>query len=174
MKIELRLANRGDVPALQAMAVQSYHQHFTYLWTTEGLEAYLDQYYDLNTFYGFIEAAHCEVYLAYSGVQIVGYLVVQTQKDWKHTASGFYIHRIYMLSEFAGQGIGSILITKAEELAKAKGSDYLWLEVMQSSKNSIASYQRKGFDIVSPSYFNILPMKTEELAKMWIMKKQLT
>ncbi len=174
MKIELRLANSADVPALQAIAVQSYHQHFTYLWTPAGLQAYLEQYYDLHTFYGFIEAADRQVYLACSGRKIAGYLVVQTQKDWASIASGFYIHRIYMLSEFAGQGIGSMLMAKAEELARAIASNYLWLEVMQSSKDSIAFYQKKGFKIVGPSHFDILPMKTEEWAKMWIMKKQLT
>ena len=31
----------------------------------------------------------------------------------------------------------------------------------------------KGFEIISDSRFDILPMKTEELAKMWIMKKLL-
>ncbi|MBX2876249.1 MAG: GNAT family N-acetyltransferase [Saprospiraceae bacterium] len=172
MKIELRLANRTDVPALQQMAERSYHQHFTYLWTPEGLQAYLEHYYDLKTFYDFIEASDRQVYLAFYRGQIAGYLVVQTQKNWKDQSSGCYIHRIYLLSEFAGQGIGSLLMGKAEELARLSASNYLWLEVMQSSINSIAFYQKKGFEIVSLSYFDILPMKTEALAEMWIMQKR--
>lgn len=173
MKIELRLANRADVPALQKMAVRSYHQHFPYLWTPTGLQTYLDQYYDLNTFYDFVEAPERSVHLACVQMEIAGYLVTQSQKNWNDHPVGFYVHRIYMLSEFAGQGIGSKLMAKAEELARASKSKYLWLEVMQSSKNSIAFYQKKGFQIVSPSHFDILPMKTEDLAAMWIMKKPL-
>lgn len=173
MKIELRLANRADVPALQKMAVRSYHQHFPYLWTPKGLQTYLEKYYDLNTFYDFVEAPDRFVHLAIVEGEIAGYLVTQTQKDWNNDPLGFYIHRIYMLSEFAGQGIGSILMAKAEELAKASKGRYIWLEVMQSSTNSIAFYQKKGFQIVSPSHFDILPMKTDDLAAMWIMKKTL-
>ncbi|NRB52399.1 MAG: GNAT family N-acetyltransferase [Saprospiraceae bacterium] len=173
MKIELRLAKRADVPALQHMAVRSYHQHFPYLWTPEGLQAYLDQYYDLNTFYGFLDALDRQVYLACSQGQITGYLVVQAQKNWSGEPLGFYVHRIYMLSDFAGRGVGSILMAKAEQLARECLSKYLWLEVMQSSVDSIAFYQKKGFQIISASHFDILPMKTEELAKMWIMKKPL-
>lgn len=173
MKIELCLANRADVPALQKMAVRSYHQHFPYLWTPNGLQTYLEKYYDLNTFYGFVEAPDRFVHLAVVQGAIAGYLVTQTQKDWNNDPFGFYIHRIYMLSEFAGQGIGSRLMAKAEELARKSACKYLWLEVMQSSTNSIAFYQKKGFQIVSPSHFDILPMKTADLVAMWIMKKLL-
>lgn len=171
MKIELRLATSTDVPALQNMAVRSYHQHFPYLWTPKGLQTYLEQYYDLDTFYGFVEAPDRFVHLACAQEEIAGYLVTQTQKNWNGEPCGFYIHRIYMLSEFAGQGIGSMLMAKAEELASVSKCSYLWLEVMQSSKDSIAFYEKKGFQIVSPYHFDILPMKTEDLAAMWIMKK---
>lgn len=173
MEIKLRPANRKDVPALQAMAVQSYHQHFTYLWTSDGLQTYLDKYYDLNTFYDFLAAPDRQVYLACSQAQIAGYIVVHSQKNWQGDPLGFYVHRIYLLSNFAGQGVGSILMAQAEQLAREMSSRYLWLEVMQSSKDSIEFYRRRGFEIISASRFDILPMKTEELAKMWIMKKPL-
>jgi len=173
MNIELRLATRSDVPALQAMAVRSYHQHFPYLWEEEGLKAYLEQYYDLATFLAFLTAPERNVYLALQEEEVVGYLVDHKQKDLDGVALGYYIQRIYMLAEYAGKGIGSALIQQAEKQAQQTGREYLWLEVMQSSHDSIAFYQRKGFEITRAAYFDLLPMKNKEIAKMWIMKKTL-
>lgn len=173
MNIELRLAARSDVPALQAMAVRSYHQHFPYLWNEEGLKTYLEQHYDLATFFAFLEAPEREVHLALHEQEIAGYLVDHREKNLDGEALGYYIQRIYMLAEYAGKGIGSKLIQLAEKQARVIGRQYLWLEVMQSSHDSIAFYQRKGFEITRAAYFDLLPMKNEEIAKMWIMKKTL-
>ena len=173
MNIELRLATRPDVPALQAMAVRSYHQHFPYLWDKEGLKAYLEQYYDLDTFLAFLKEPERNVYLALQEERIVGYLVDHREKNLDGVALGYYIQRIYMLAAYARKGIGSALLQQAEKQARQTGRQYLWLEVMQSSHESIAFYQRKGFEITRAAYFDLIPMKSEEIAKMWIMKKML-
>lgn len=174
MNIEIRQATIEDAAALQKMAVSAYHEHFRYLWTAEGLENYLNGHYDLATFLSFIEDKNRNTFLATVDHQIAGFLIDHQGKNLGNEQKGYYIHRIYLLAAYARHGIGKQLMEKGYQQAKRLGKKYLWLEVMQSSTASIGFYKKRGFQIVQEAHFDLLPMRTPQLEKMFIMKKEIT
>ena len=174
MNIVIRQANVEDATALQKMAVAAYYQHFRYLWTVEGLEDYLSRHYDTASFLRFIEDKKRNTFLAIIDGQIAGFLIDHQEKSFDDQSEGYYIHRIYLLAIYAGHGIGQRLMETAYLKAKSLGKRYLWLEVMQSSSESIQFYKKRGFHIVREGRFDLLPMKNRQLEKMFVMKKEIT
>ena len=61
-----------------------------------------------------------------------------------------YINTICIDSEFRGKGIGSQLLTYAEEFAKQTGHTKLSLNVETQKESAIRLYKRLGYEIVSP------------------------
>jgi GNAT superfamily N-acetyltransferase len=55
------------------------------------------------------------------------------------------IHDMVVLAEYRGQGISSLLLKKAEELAKSMGCCKLTLEVLEGNKTAQAAYVANGF-----------------------------
>jgi GNAT superfamily N-acetyltransferase len=55
------------------------------------------------------------------------------------------IHDVFVLSEFRGKGISSLLLKKAEEIANGLGCCKLTLEVLEGNKLAQAAYIANGF-----------------------------
>lgn len=173
-EIVIRTAEVDDTYALAGMAQLAYRQHFSYLWTAEGLERYLDLAYQPSLFEKTIRDDHTTIWLAQDQSHICGYLMYHHQKRLPGIAvTGGYINRIYLLEHCSGLGIGSRLMKHATNQGTKDGVPYLWLEVMQSNPSSITFYQKHGFDFRGETAFTQLPMRTEELSRMWWMVKSL-
>ena len=57
------------------------------------------------------------------------------------------IHKLYLLPECKGKGMGRILIDKVATLAQTEGNSYLSLNMNRDNK-SIGFYKQMGFEIV--------------------------
>ena len=55
------------------------------------------------------------------------------------------IHDVVVLTEFRGQGISSLLLKKAEEIAQSLGCCKLTLEVLEGNKLAQTAYVANGF-----------------------------
>ncbi|MCB0628722.1 MAG: GNAT family N-acetyltransferase [Lewinella sp.] len=170
----IRKARPEDSGALAEMGQLAYRQHFSYLWTEEGLERYLENAYQPDFFEKTIRDENAVIWLALLESQICGYLIYHRSKSLSQAGNnGGYINRIYLLDHCAGMGLGSRLLHLAVDQGKADQKDYLWLEVMQSNEESIAFYQKQGFDFRGATAFTRFPMRTEALSRMWWMVKVL-
>lgn len=171
-EIAIRTAQTDDICALTEMAQLAYRQHFSYLWTAEGLEQYLAQAYQPSLFEKTIRDEHTTIWLALQQSDICGYLMYHRQKRLPgFDMAGGYINRIYLLEHCSGLGIGSRLLQQAAGQGLEDEVPYLWLEVMQSNKSSIAFYQKHGFDLRGATAFTQLPMRTPALSKMcWMVR----
>jgi ribosomal protein S18 acetylase RimI-like enzyme len=56
------------------------------------------------------------------------------------------IHDVAVLAEFRGKGISSLLLKKAEEIAKSLDACKLTLEVLEGNKPAQAAYIANGFE----------------------------
>jgi ribosomal protein S18 acetylase RimI-like enzyme len=171
----MQKARPEDSESLTEMAQRAYRQHFSYLWTAEGLENYLTTAYQPDLFEKAIrEDDNSMIWLAIQQEQLCGYLMYYRRKKLPGAeAEGGYINRIYLLDHCGGQGIGSQLMKMAIQQGLEDDVPYLWLEVMQSNAASIAFYQKQGFSFRGETAFTQLPMRTVELSRMWWMVKEL-
>lgn len=59
--------------------------------------------------------------------------------------SSLELSRIYLLSEFQGQQLGTKCLNKIISLAKEKQKTWIWLGVWQLNVNAVRFYERHGF-----------------------------
>jgi ribosomal protein S18 acetylase RimI-like enzyme len=74
-----------------------------------------------------------------------GFLHLQTQTDYFKGEKVAYISDLAVDSSFEGQGIGRILLDKAEEWARAEGCHLLSLYVFSNNSRARKIYEKLGF-----------------------------
>ena len=84
-----------------------------------------------------------EVYVALDGERIVG--AVRTKPQEKD----LYIRQIAVDPARQGTGVGSWLLQRIDEVARARGLGGLSLETAEMAAANVRLYQRHGFEIVS-------------------------
>ncbi|MGI6210084.1 MAG: GNAT family N-acetyltransferase [Bacilli bacterium] len=66
--------------------------------------------------------------------------------NWENKDSkAFYLNRFAVDSNYLKKGIGSLMVSKAKEVAEEKGADYLRLFVVTINKPAIKFYEKNGF-----------------------------
>jgi len=94
--------------------------------------------------YAFLEAAidRGDVYFAMDGAEVVGVAATERRED------GIYIDRLGVSPARQGMGLGSWLLVRIEELARAVGARGMSLETAEMAEGNIRLYRRHGFEIV--------------------------
>lgn len=123
---------------------------------------------DEDSFYdGCIDCQDRAAYLAYDGEQCIGQLVLR--KDWNGYA---FIEDICVAQSVRGNGVGSALIRKAKEWAKARDLDGLALETQDNNLLACRFYIKQGFQIGGVNtlfYRNFHPPYCSETAIFWYL-----
>jgi ribosomal protein S18 acetylase RimI-like enzyme len=57
------------------------------------------------------------------------------------------LHKLYLLPELHGRGLGSFLMQHCEQEVRAAGAQRLMLSVNKRNTKAIAAYRRNGFAI---------------------------
>ena len=107
-------------------------------WPAEGSAGFAEEWAR-----GEAELARGDAYVALDGERIVG--VVRTKPREK----SLYIHQIAVDPARQGTGVGSWLLQRIDEVARARGLGGLSLETAEMAAANIRLYQRHGFEIVS-------------------------
>ncbi len=89
------------------------------------------------------ELGRGDVYVALAGERIVGAVRTKTQEK------DLYINQIAVDPARQGTGVGSWLLQRIDEMARARGLGSLSLETAEMAVANIRLYQRHGFKIVS-------------------------
>jgi ribosomal protein S18 acetylase RimI-like enzyme len=88
-----------------------------------------------------------------------GFLHLQTQTDYFNGGKVAYISDIAVDSSFEGQGIGRILLDKAEEWAYEQGCSLLSLYVFSANSRARKVYETLGFNEEVTKYVKPLSPK---------------
>lgn len=132
------LANLGRRTFIEAFEKDNKPEDFKeYLDSAFGEERLLKELQDINSSYYFI----------HKDSSLVGYIKLnenESQTDIKDI-DAIELERIYVLSDFQGQGIGEWILGQVISIAKAKNRLYVWLGVWEHNPKAIKFYQRLGF-----------------------------
>lgn len=80
-----------------------------------------------------------------NGIQ-AGFIHLQTQTDYFNGEKHAYISDLAVDKSFEGNGIGSLLLDKAEEWVLQKNYRFLTLYVFAGNKHARHLYEKRGFD----------------------------
>lgn len=152
---KIKKLNVNDVNELQKISRQTFLETFGSQNTAENMAEFLDEAYDDKKLSREIEDPNSSFYFLLVKDQIAGYLKVN-EKDAQTeqvAPNALEVERIYLKQSFQHQGLGLVLIKLAEEIAKEKDKDNMWLGVWEKNFNAQAFYKKDGFKRVSQHTF---------------------
>jgi len=142
--MELRLGEKKDLPQLKKVydrIIENMNNNNIKIW---------NEYYPYEIFENDIEEGN--LYLLTEKKDIIAAFALFEQKDtennlmWENNQEKvMYINRVGVNPNYLRQGIGSLVIEKAKELAKQKGAKYLRLFVVDINRPAINLYLKNGF-----------------------------
>lgn len=133
----------NDTESLQAiaqLAERVWRQHFTPIIGVEQVEYMLDKFQSAEAMRQQIEQG--VDYFVLQNEQPIGYMALIAQDD------KVMLSKLYLDSDYRGQGSGLLLLQYAENYCLDKGCQTLWLTVNRDNHDTIEWYLRQGFVIV--------------------------
>lgn len=99
------------------------------------------------------------ILVATAGADVVGFAHITTVKDYYTQKANAHVADIAVASQWAGQGIGTRLLDRAEAWAIARGDDWLSLSVFPQNAHAVRLYERYGFEPDIARYLKPLGQK---------------
>ncbi len=167
--IRIRKATINDVYTLQTIGKETFLETFIDTNTQSDMENYLEKSFNIPQLATELNNPNSEFYFVENEHQVIGYLKVNvgTAQTENVLENSFEIQRIYVLASFHGQGIGYLLFEKAQELAKNKKADCIWLGVWEKNQKAIQFYEKIGFNIFDSHDFVLgTDVQTDVLMKL--------
>jgi len=170
---EIRIANFDDLPVLVAFAERTFRD----AWQAENdpveFEHYCQTSFTIERFRDEMQQPGATFYLVEveKGVALA-YLKLNAGRSAETLENDIclQIERIYVLQSNQSSGLGSRLLTFAEQKAREIGAVWIWLSVWQKSPRSIAFYEKNGFEIFGVETF----MVGSDPQPDWLMKRSVT
>lgn len=145
--IEIRKVTINDIDPLQKIARKTFFETFSAGNTEQNMKMYLDEGLSVTKLTSELNDKNSEFYFATLDNHVIGYLKInfgpsQTDIQDDNTVE---IERIYVLKEFQGKNVGTLLLDKALQLSGQKNARYVWLGVWEENPGAIRFYRKNGF-----------------------------
>jgi GNAT superfamily N-acetyltransferase len=138
---------------LYDIAIQTYKQTYTYLWTDEG-EAYLNRFYKKDDLEKDLVTPDVIYFLVYADDRVAGYFKVKQNALLPYSKKQcLEIEKLYLLQQFTGKGMGKAIVNFINDLSKNQQHPILWLKVMESSPAK-SFYEAFGFKQTDRTYLD--------------------
>lgn len=139
-------AVEADLPALAELAAVIWRQHYPGIISPGQIEYMLRKMYSLDVLQNEICSQGIHFYRLIDQGRFVGFASIGPAQ----TTGVFKLHKLYLLPEVHGRGLGSRLLNHCESEARRLGASRLILAVNKHNSKAIAAYQRNGFAISEP------------------------
>lgn len=170
--MQIRECTYTDIPVLIGISIQSYREHYTYLWHDEG-EHYIRTNFNYEKLETEMSDLNSVFFLLLSGQKPVGILKLNIDKGINEYTSGesLELERIYIISEASGKGVGKETIDFVVEFAKQRNKKRIWLKTMDGSR-AVGFYKKQGFEWIGETFLNY-PAMRDDFRKMIILCKEI-
>ena len=136
----MRIACEADIPRIQALADEIWRRCYTEMIPPEQIQYMLHRMYSESTLRGELATGVCYWICELHSID-VGYLSMSA----KPGQCGAVLHKIYVLPEYHGKGLGQRLLEHACETARAWRAQWVELRVNKANARAQRAYQRAGF-----------------------------
>jgi diamine N-acetyltransferase len=169
----IRQATEKDAGLLLDLSAQTFNQAFGNQNSCDNMSAYMASAFTHDQLVKEIRSTYSVFLMAYIPGQDnpVGYTKLRTGKPVKDLkgAKAIEIHRIYVLQEVIGQGVGKALMERCLEIAQRENYEVIWLGVWEKNTRAIEFYKKWGFKKFGSHIFRL---GTEDQTD-YLMKKDL-
>ena len=171
MEKYLRKCTIEDFDVLRELSIRTYYETFGHLNTPEDMQEYLDEAFEIDKLRGELSNPDSDFFFLYFNDSLAGYLKLNkapSQTDINDSSS-LEIERIYVTSEFQGEGLGRYLMEQAITIATERKKKYAWLGVWEKNEKAIRFYKRNGFYEIGTHTF----IMGEDVQTDYVMRKDL-
>lgn len=149
--ITITQATIVDIATIQEIAHTTWPVAYGEIITLEQLTYMLNLMYSDNALLEQIQQKQQQFYIASEGIHPLGFIAIEHHYKEELVTR---IHKIYILPEAQGKGVGKLLLDKAASLAKLNDSKSLSLNVNKFN-SAVAFYKKTGFEIVAEEVLDI-------------------
>lgn len=149
--ITLRLATTKDISIIQDIAEKTWFVSYQGIITPEQIRYMLDNMYSASNIEKSILDPNQAFWLAEKDDNVLGFCGIE--HDYPE-ANFTRIHKLYILPDTQGMGIGKILLNHVGKEALAHGNQYLHLNVNKYNK-AVDFYQKSGFSVANEEVLDI-------------------
>ena len=156
----IRPALADDAPRIAVLGAQVWIHTYATAAISEVIAQYVLASFTPERFRTLAQDPGAVMLVAEREGNLAGYIVVRFASQ--HADIQTEIETLYVQACFAGQGIGSGLLTRAKEIALTKtGSRSIWLMVNSQNESAIAFYRSLGMKQDGLTYFELGGVKHE-------------
>lgn len=139
----IRPATPTDIPAIRQIALDTWPAAYGQILSPEQLAYMLARTYDTAALAQQMTTLGHAFLLAESESQVWGFIAYETGYQGQPSTR---IHKLYVLPDTQGRGIGRLLIDAVRQIALAHGDHQLELNVNRNNR-AIGFYEKYGFHI---------------------------
>ncbi|KQB43945.1 GCN5-related N-acetyltransferase [Flavobacterium daejeonense] len=165
-KIQIVKATTQDLQTIAEIGFKTWPVAYGEILSPAQLDYMLKAFYSKESLQANMDNGH-EFILAIENTVALGFASFEHQYENSFKTK---IHKIYMLPESQGKGVGKLLIDTIVQLAKENNSDSLLLNVNRFNK-AIGFYQKMGFQIIQEIDIEI---GLDYLMEDYVMEKKLS
>ena len=148
MEVTIRRILIAEAPALSKMAKQTFYDTFTGTCSEEDMQAFLEQYYNLEQIKKELSNQDDYCFFAEINGEPVGYIRFMEDSSnfaevnkWK----SLELKRLYILKEYHGKGIAQKLMEFFIAFAEEYQYELVWLGVWEYNFRAQKFYSKYGF-----------------------------
>jgi ribosomal protein S18 acetylase RimI-like enzyme len=143
-RTEILPVGKEHLPALAELAGVIWRQHYPGIISHAQIDYMLGKMYSLETLREEIGSRGIYFYRLLVEEKMTGFASIGPLE----TAGAWKLHKIYLLPEMHGRGLGSRLLQHCEAEARRLGARQLRLAVNKQNVKAVAAYRRNGFETV--------------------------
>ncbi|MEP5566659.1 MAG: N-acetyltransferase [Halioglobus sp.] len=157
MTVVLRRAVESDAAAVAKLAELTFRQTFAVENSANDMDQHCQTSFGPAIQQAEITDPNTVFILAESAGEMIGFcqLRLSSPKDCVPGKAQAEVYRIYVLSDWHGQGVAQSIMTEAMAAAATNGSDAVWLGVWEHNHKAIRFYQKHDFDVVGEHEFHL-------------------
>lgn len=137
-------ASGKDIPTIQKIARATWHNTYSEILSSEQSEYMLNMMYSTDALKEQIEKKSHHFLLAIKNGEYLGYISYELNYENSNKTK---IHKLYILPQNHGTGLGKTLIDHVEEIAISNKNKAILLDMNKQNK-AIKFYNKIGFEIV--------------------------
>jgi len=140
--IEIQKATKKDIVKIRGVALRTWPVTFANILTPDQISYMLDWMYAPTALVQQMEEKNHVFLMAMEEEKCLGFCSYELHaKENRKTK----VHKIYLLPEAQGMGLGKSLLAKVAKIAKDAGDSHLFLNVNRFNQQAIDFYIRIGF-----------------------------
>lgn len=154
-----------DIDTLLPLAHRIWHAHYPGIITLDQIDYMLARSYTREVILDEIGHHGITWLIIRDGITMIGFLSIGPYGD-----SIMKLHKLYLLTEYHGKGIGSQALSEVERLAKLHNTVTLQLNVNRNNQRAISAYRRAGWQVADEV---IIDIGNGYVMNDYVMAKQL-